>query len=151
MRIGFIISSALGIDVGDFLIKPNFAGAYISNTFRLFLKLIFSKNMIWVFKLLIIHFKALDDVFFQPFRCPYPKGSYLTIIYTINTRYNSIEIIILFAYVLFYDPQIELVQFLHNPMIALSIQLIVFTLPMHYNFRMLPCYPKNKQSVLPHP
>ena len=52
--------------------------------------------MIWAFKLLIIHFKAFDDVFFQPFRCPYPKCSYLTIIYTINTRYNNIEIIIFY-------------------------------------------------------
>jgi hypothetical protein len=45
-----IIGTALRIYIGDFLIKPSFAAPDVGNAGKLFFKIIFTKNVNWVFR-----------------------------------------------------------------------------------------------------
>ena len=59
-----IVSTALGVNVRDFLIKTALAGANITNTLQLFLKIVLTKEVFWFSQSCIVHHIAFNNKFF---------------------------------------------------------------------------------------
>lgn len=89
-----IIGTALSIDIGDLLIKAPFTGADVPNPFQLFFKIVFPKIVLRIFQPLIIHGKALDDVFFEHLGGPDPEMGRLFGIDSIAYGDDGIEVVV---------------------------------------------------------
>src|SRR3989338_3241243 len=91
--IWIIVSTALGVNVSDFLIKPPLTGANIANAGKLLFKVVSAKNLPRIFQSLIIHGKALDDVLFEDLCGPYSEMRGLLGVYPITHGNNGIEVV----------------------------------------------------------
>ena len=63
--IRIIVSAALSVDIGDFLIEPAFTGTNVSDARQLLFKIVLAEDVIGIFQPFIIHGKAFDDVLFE--------------------------------------------------------------------------------------
>src|SRR5690606_40258263 len=55
------VDAALGIDVGDLLVKPSCTGPYLPDTFQQFIKVVSAKSLA-LLQTLVIEHKAFDNV-----------------------------------------------------------------------------------------